>query len=68
LLITQEASQDAGTSTGYEYAPEHLLLHFKAPGLDISFLDANIYLLDTQADDRQTGRKAQLSNITAAKT
>jgi hypothetical protein len=26
------------------------------------------FLADTQSGDRQTGRKAQLSNITAAKT
>jgi hypothetical protein len=68
LIVNPEASQDAGTSTGYEYAPKHLLPHFKAPLLDISFFSANMYLTDTQAGDRQTGRKAQLSNITAAKT
>jgi hypothetical protein len=67
-IVNPGASQDAGTSTGYEYAPEHLLLHFKAAWLDIFFFDANMYLVDTQAGDRQTGRKAQLSNITAAKT
>jgi hypothetical protein len=30
--------------------------------------DTNKFLADTQSGDRQTGRKAQLSNITAAKT
>lgn len=28
----------------------------------------SLILIDTQSGDRQTGRKAQLSNITAAKT
>lgn len=66
-----EENQDAGPSGGDEYvAPHH-----EAPGSYRSSqgserklgTDAQLLLPDTNAGERQTGRRAQLSNISAAK-
>jgi len=59
--------QDAGPGAGYEYVPNKYFLLLLSKH-NIYFDDTDKSLADTQAGDRQTGRKAQLSNITAAKT
>jgi hypothetical protein len=60
--------QDAGTSCGYEYVPTIQRAQTASYGAECTFYDTYNILADTQSGDRQTGRKAQLSNITAAKT
>jgi len=59
---------DAGTSCGYEYVPTIQRAQTASYGAEYTFYDTDKTLADTQSGDRQTGRKAQLSNITAAKT
>ena len=57
------ACEDAGTCGGHEYGPPQTVFEAETEGKL-----TRGRCVDTGAESRQTGRKAQLSNITAAKT